>query len=273
MLGAQKSGTTSLAAQLAAHPEICFSKIKEPAYFNKQEAWREGLDEYHRLYSPEPGQLCGEASTMYTFLPEWQDTHRRLYEYNPHLKLIYIMRHPVKRVISHYTHNLVRGIEKQEPQYAVLNDPRYLNRSRYAVQIRPYLELFGSENILLLVFEEYVVNQGLTLRTIADFLAINGDAFMQADTEAKHSSVGKSYLKYPLVKNIVETSLFQSARAYIPASIRQPIRHKFFSSRLDRKPEFSVHVQNLLRRFLEDDIVAVEQIMGRRIDVWHENYA
>lgn len=271
MVGAQKSGTTSLAAQLAAHPEICFAKIKEPAFFNRQIAWREELDEYHRLYTPEPGQLCGEASTMYTFLPEWPDTHRRLYDYNPDLKLIYIMRHPVKRIVSHYTHNLVRGLEKQAPREAVINDPRYLNRSRYAVQIRPYLELFANQNILLLIFEEYVADQGLTLRAIADFLNIDGDAFMQADTEVKHPSLGRPYLKYPVVKQIVGTPLFQSVRTYIPASIRQPVRHRFFSNRLDEKPEFPTQLQKLLGRFLEDDIVAMEQIMGRRIDAWHED--
>lgn len=270
MIGAQKCGTTSLAAQLAAHRQICFSTTKEPAYFNQEEAWRERLEEYHQLYLPEPGQLCGEASTMYTFLPEWQETHHRLYEYNPDLKLIYIMRDPVKRIVSHYAHNLVRGQEKLSPQEAVFKDPRYLNRSRYAVQIRPYLELFGRENILLLIFEEYVADQDFTLRRIADFLAISEDGFELVDSEAKHQSVGTPYLKYPVIENIVGTPLFQTMRSYIPASIRQPVRHRFFSNRLEEKPVFHTRTQEMLRRFLEDDIAAIEQIMERPIKVWCE---
>ena len=67
VIGAQKCGTTSLARQLSEHPEICFSDEKEPGFFNSTTDWKLGLEEYHRLYSPSLGQLCGEASTMYTF--------------------------------------------------------------------------------------------------------------------------------------------------------------------------------------------------------------
>ena len=95
MIGAQKAGTTSLAAQLAAHPQICFCREKEPGYFHKTDDWTAGLDQYHSLYSPTPGQLCGEASTYYTFFPEFCETHKRLYDYNPALKLIYVVRQPV----------------------------------------------------------------------------------------------------------------------------------------------------------------------------------
>ena len=67
VIGAQKSGTTSMARQLATHPAVCFCSDKEPAFFNTCADWRERLAEYHALYSPQPGQLLAEASTMYTF--------------------------------------------------------------------------------------------------------------------------------------------------------------------------------------------------------------
>ena len=177
VIGAQKAGTTSLAAQLAAHPQICFCKEKEPGYFHKTEAWAEGLDEYHKLYDPTPGQLCGEASTYYTFFPEFRETHKRLHDYNPSLKLIYVMRQPVDRVISHYTHNRVREIDVRPPEIAVFSDAAYVDRSRYGVQIRPYLELFGPENVMLLVFEEYTADQIAALYRIADFLGIERTPF------------------------------------------------------------------------------------------------
>ena len=60
--------------------------------------WEADLASYHALYSPAPGQLCGEGSTMYTFLPEFDKTYERLFAYNPDLKFIYIMRSPVERV-------------------------------------------------------------------------------------------------------------------------------------------------------------------------------
>lgn len=272
LIGAQKSGTTSLASQLAAHPQVCFSKVKEPGYFNETDAWEAGLAEYHSLYNPLPGQICGEGSTMYTFLPEWLETAQRLYQYNPNLKLIYMMRQPVKRIISHYTHNLVRSIEKNDPQTAVLKDPRYINRSRYAVQLRPYIELFGSEKILLLVFEEYIAAQEAILRQVAQFLGISSDAFADTDTTPKHKSIGTPYLKSPSVEKWVGSDIFQAVRAIVPASIRQPIRYRFFSNRLDRAPEFTLGLKQLLWQFLADDVASIEHIKGRRIDSWHEGF-
>jgi hypothetical protein len=272
VIGAQKCGTTSLARQLAAHPQICFCAEKEPGYFHKTEEWRAGINDYHRLYTPRPGQICGEGSTYYTFLPEWLDTHKRLYEYNPDLKLIYIMRQPVERIISHYAHNLVRSIDTAPPEWAVLNQPSYLNRSRYAVQIRPYLELFERENILLLVFEEYKADQIAGLLQVAAFLNIDPQPFLETNTSPVHKSVGEPYLKYDSVRAIVKSDVFQKLRTVVPAAIRQPIRHRLLSNKLEQKPEFSATVKHMLWRFLEDDVRAMEELLGRPLDIWRQGY-
>lgn len=267
ILGAQKCGTTSLASQLAQHPNICFCETKEPGYFNQVDDWKAGIHAYHSLYAPKEGQLCAEASTMYTFLPEWQGTHARLFAYNPNLKLIYIMRQPVERVISNYSHDLVRGFLKSPPEEVVFKDPAYINRTRYAVQLRPYLELFPRENILLLVFEEYVADQAQTLRQIASFLGIPAGSFGVSGKAEKHKSVGQTYLSNPVVRALVRSRAFQAARPHLSASIRQPIRRRL-SSHLDEKPAFSPELRRDIWRFVEDDVCGVEELLGRRLDAW-----
>lgn len=267
ILGAQKCGTTSLASQLAEHPSICFCKTKEPGYFNQVDDWQAGIQAYHSLYAPKEGQLCAEASTMYTFLPEWQGTHSRLFAYNPNLKLIYIMRQPVERVISNYSHDLVRGFAKALPEEVVFKDPAYINRTRYAVQIRPYLELFPRENVLLLVFEEYVADQPRALSQIASFLSIPAGAFGSVGIVDKHKSVGQTYLGNPVVRALVGSSAFQAVRPHLPASIRQPIKRRL-GGQLDEKPYFSPELRREIWRFVEDDVLGVEEFLGRRIDAW-----
>lgn len=273
LIGAQKCGTTSLAAQLAEHPAICFCREKEPGYFHQTPDWRANLDAYHSLYAPQPGQICGEASTFYTFLPEFPDTHERLFEYNPDLKLIYIVRQPVERVLSHLTHNLVRNLDTRPPDEAVFANPEYVNRSRYGVQLRPYLELFERDQLLLLVFEEYIQNQVETLVKVAEFLGIDPQPFVTADTEAQHKSVGEPYLKYESVRSLVKTSAFQRLRSAVPESIRQPVRHRLLSNKLDAKPELTEQTRRLLWRLLEDDVLAVEKLLGRRLDSWRQGYS
>ena len=272
LIGAQKCGTTKLAGQLANHPSICFCREKEPGYFNAVDDWRMNLSAYHDLYSPIGDQICGEGSTMYTFLPEYRDTHLRLYEYNPNLKFLYIMRQPVERVMSNYAHRLVRGTVKTRPDHAVFATPDYLNRTRYAVQIRPYIERFGRENVLLLIFEEYIANPIATLDQIADFLGVASEGFRDASSAPSvvHSSVGEYHWGGTLAK-FRSASIVDRMAAAIPAAIRTRAR-RALGRKLESKPVFSPELRQLIWRFVEDDVAYIEAQMGRRLHIWREGY-
>jgi hypothetical protein len=237
IIGAQKSGTTSLAAQLAEHPQVCFCNEKEPGYFNSTANWKEGLKEYHALYAPAENQICGEASTMYTFLPEFNDTYSRLYEYNPELRLIYLMRDPVERIVSHFAHRVGHGRIKGSPEEHVLTDPHYINRSRYGVQLKPYLQLFGKTKILLLLFEEYVSNQQETLNRVASFLNITPDPFLEVDSSPKNLSVGKKYLAETGAK-LENSPITKAARPFFCSFVYQEISPGVFHGRSDRQAGF-----------------------------------
>lgn len=267
IIGAQKCGTTSLASQLAQHPEICFSKTKEPEYFNRVFEWHSRLNSYHAMFDPANGQILGESSTMYTALPEWQDTHARLFAYHPEIKLIYIMRDPVERTISNYAHDFVRGIVKETIDQAILHRPYYVNRSRYAYQIRPYLDLFGPDQILLLVFEEYIADPQATLRRIAEFLDFPAVGFEDVGLNNEHKTVGSWYLKYSWARKVAGTELFQGIRPHIPVRIRKPIRNAL-SNRLSAKPMISERTRINLASRLRGDVQAMEAIMSRTLDCW-----
>jgi hypothetical protein len=270
VIGAQKCGTSSLAGQLAEHPQVCFCSKKEPGYFDRTEDWKATLDEYHKLYSPAAGQICGEASTMYTFIPEWRGTHSRLAAYNPDLKLIYMMRQPVERIISQYSHRLVRETVRERPEIAVFADPAYVNRTRYAVQIRPYLELFGPEKVLLLIFEEYTHDPLRTLGRIAEFLDVRPDAFQSVDLTARHRSAREWYLRNSY-RRIRSSTVLQAVASKVPSLMRRAAR-PYFCNRLEAKPEFSPELKQTLWQLLEDDVAAMEALMGRRLDIWRDGY-
>jgi hypothetical protein len=270
IIGAQKSGTTSLAWQLSKHPEVCFCRIKEPAYFNRTENWRGGLDEYHALYSPRPGQLLGEASTMYTFLPEWKDTHRRLHDYNPQLKLIYIMRDPVERIVSHYSFRHVRARVRVSPADAIATDPTYIDRSRYAMQLRPYLDLFGRAQILPLVFEEYIKQPTAALEHVARFLGIDATVVSTLDTSARGKTAGEPVLA-DNARRMRRTALGRIAARYLPSSVKSRLRSAF-SRRIESNIEFPDPLRASLWRELEPEVQELERIVGRPLDVWRRKH-
>lgn len=176
IIGAMKSGTTSLHEHLNAHPQIAMSQEKEPGYFVEELSLRKGEEWYLRLF--ERGcsyQYVGESSTHYTKLPIYQGVPDRLFRFNPDARLIYIMRNPFDRVVSHYWHAvraLHHGGELRSIIKAVQEDPQYLAFSDYAMQLKPYFERFGRDSILTLTFESLIENPQRELDRIYGWLQL-----------------------------------------------------------------------------------------------------
>jgi hypothetical protein len=97
-IGAMKSATSTLHEQLKQQPGFFMSEEKEPNFFSNDEIYANGLDWYSSLFSnAAPGDLCGESSTHYTKLTTYPHTVARMKAALPHVKLIYMIRHPIDR--------------------------------------------------------------------------------------------------------------------------------------------------------------------------------
>lgn len=171
------------------------------------------------------------------------------------------MRDPVERIVSHYSHRQIRNRVEHSPDLEVFRNPIYINRSRYSVQLRPYYELFPSENILLVIFEEFIGSPQAKLREVLSFLRVSGDTLAQLDYSAKNRSVGTEQPRKL-------THVLQPIIPFIPPLMRRRLRHYFYK-RLDRKTDFSSELKAQIRLFLEDDIRRIEQLMNRTITAWH----
>jgi hypothetical protein len=119
IIGAMKSGTTLLWKLLGSHPSVYMSTLKEPCYFVEPTqlrkfqplAWRQGYwrsqEHYLQLFrSRRKEAFAGEASGYYTHLPDATGVAERIWRFDPNARLIYIMRDPVERTISHYWHKV-----------------------------------------------------------------------------------------------------------------------------------------------------------------------
>ncbi len=158
IIGAMKSGTTTLHEYLDTHPQIAMSQEKEPGYFVEELGLHKGEEWYLSRWAELNGQhrYRGESSTHYTKLPIFQGVPDRLFRFNPEARLIYIMRNPFDRVVSHYWHALRdahHGGELRPLLKAVEDDPGYLAFSDYATQLEPYFDRFGRGAVFTLTFE------------------------------------------------------------------------------------------------------------------------
>lgn len=162
IIGAMKSGTTSLYRWLESQPEVWLPGVKEPHFFSREAVWRRGISWYASLFADAPpGCLTGEASASYTSAAYAAIAARRLAEVLPDAKLVFLARHPIERLRSHYRHEVQRGRERQ-PFITAVRQPgnTYIGSSRYYACLAPYFEQFSRKQVCFVRFEELLDGVG-----------------------------------------------------------------------------------------------------------------
>jgi hypothetical protein len=152
ILGAMKAGTTTLFRRLASHPETALPTVKEPQFSSEDHRYRRGAASYASLF-PHRG-VTGEASVAYSdprLAPVVAERVRLLL---PGVRLVFLARHPVERMRSHYLHEALKGRETTDFTTAIsAPDNPYVRRSCYARAIAPYVEVFPPEHLMVIQSE------------------------------------------------------------------------------------------------------------------------
>lgn len=156
IIGAMKSATTSLYRWLDEQPEVFMAHPKETNFFTDR--WDGGPGWYaERFAEASPSQLLGEASVIYTNPERAPIAADRMAATLPSARIIYVIRHPVQRIRSHYRHEVQRHRESRSLLEA-LREPgnSYTGHSSYGTCLQPYIDRFPREQILVLRFEDLV---------------------------------------------------------------------------------------------------------------------
>jgi hypothetical protein len=173
IIGAMKSGTTSLYKLLSQHPSICPCSQKEPNYFSSKNLDLSQTNSYLDLwpeYNSKVHTWALEASTNYSKRPAFQNVPERIAQVkNLNFKFIYCVRDPVSRIKSHMAH---MAISRKNINHLKLCD-HFINVSRYYFQIHPYLDLFSKENILIVPIGRLNRHPSDVLNEVCEFLCID----------------------------------------------------------------------------------------------------
>lgn len=170
-----KAGTTSLYEDLSKLPGIYMLPDKEPdALVNDSVLTPSGKANYLSLFKEaHPDDICGEASTSYTKMPDLAGVPARAVAIlGNNLKVIYLRREPLARIVSHYKHLWGLNLEHRPLNEAVLDDDSYVNYSRYDYQLSFWRSVLPEKQILVLDFEEYVGAPLPFIQRIAAFLDV-----------------------------------------------------------------------------------------------------
>lgn len=176
IIGAMKSGTTTLYRDLLPNPAVFMPLDKEPSNLNTDEVLTgPGLERYADLFaSMRSDQIGGEASTSYTKIPTVSGVPARARRVlGADVRLIYVVREPVSRAISHHAHALTTGdTTERDINKDVRAKGKYLDYSRYAMQAEAWLDVFGPERLMLVRFETFVKDRKGTIEQISRFIGV-----------------------------------------------------------------------------------------------------
>lgn len=239
IIGAMKSATSTLHKQLSVQPGIFMSTPKEPNFFSDEPIYRRGLDWYRGLFSAaQDDTICGESSTHYTKLPDYPETVQRLKNAIHNPKLIYVMRHPVDRLISHYMHQWSEGVINCDINKAIDRHPELISYSCYGKQMAPFVEAFGEEALMPLFFNDLRFSPQVSLEAIGKFIGVSDSSSLNWDEQSGRNNVSKHRIRRFYGSELIINSTFMTwlRQTFISQAVRDRIKGRLT---MGRRPQLS----------------------------------
>lgn len=268
IIGAMKCGTSTLHAQLAAQNGFYMSEPKEPNFFSDNDVFAKGLGWYQGLFANAPaGAIKGESSTHYTKRPTYPDCFHRLAAALPDARFIYVMRHPLERLVSHYIHEWTMGNMRAPLSEAVRTHSELVDYSRYAYQMAPYIEHFGRERLLPIFSERLKADPDAELFRIERFLGAPDRLTWRDDIEPQNVSrerVRRVPLHGLLVENPVARVL---RRALVPQGLRDKVKSKL---QMQERPVLQEEDMRRLKPVFDEDLGQLGAMLG--VSLTCDNY-
>jgi hypothetical protein len=265
VIGAMKAGTTTLHTWLGQHPDIGMSTIKETNYFvsartDHDPAW------YARHFDS-GATFRAESSTSYTKFPQRPGVPQRIHALVPDALLVYVVRDPVERTVSHYLHAVQRGRERRSLSDAlsVLTDNVYVDPSRYYMQLEQYWSYYPPERILVLKAEELHQEPQAALGRVTSFLGARPYEF---DTE-RHENVSSRRGRAGALGRLIESYPAKRLGRRLPRSaVRLAKGLNVSLSRQMSRPTLDPASRSRLADYLGEDVIRLRHSTGLSFEDW-----
>jgi len=292
VIGAAKSGTTSLYHYLKQHPQIYMSSIKEPKFFafegNEANVFRgpgdrkrmsrliTDIEGYRALFAGVTDEKAiGEASAYYLYS---EKAPERIRHHVPDARLIVILRNPAGRAYSHFLYRLAhdgepftdfaQALEAEEERVHQRWGPdfHYVRTGFYHEQLSRYYKLFRPEQISVYLYEDLKENPLGMMQSIFRFLEVN-DTFVP-DTSLKHNvaRVPKSRALLAFIKK--PNPLKAALKPFLPERLRLRIGVSLRNRNLTKPPPMPESVREELTEAYREDVLKLQELIGRDLSGW-----
>ncbi len=296
VIGAAKTGTSSLYKYLKQHPQIYMSPAKEPKYF----AFNEGeklcfngpgdmaanlkvttdLESYSKLFEGVTDEIAiGECSPSYLYC---QGTPKRIKNVLPDVKVIAILRNPVERAYSNFVHLFSSGREplnsfehalKAEEERIKANWEyfwHYKNQGFYYAQLKHYFDIFDRKQIKVYLYEDYQSNPIILLKDFFTFLDVDSNFMPDISIKYNVQKTPKSIAFHNLTarpnpaRSLVKTLLPTKWQRKIGREVKKLNENNI-------KPEIDPLVKNKLILEYHEDIIKLQDLIQQDLSDWLKN--
>lgn len=294
VVGAPKAGSTAVHAALASHPGLFMSHPKEPKHFlcddappapqhgpgdaHSRQEWIWRRDEYESLFRDAPeGTLRGESTPFYLWDHE---AHARIAATVPHARLIAVVRDPVDRAYSNWTHlwsdgyepvaDFVAAAELEDERVAAGWAPfwRYIELGRYGEQLQHLYRHVPSDQVHVIRYRDLVDRPAETLGAVASFLDIDPAAFGEVRNENVSGWAPDTPLNRALRVTVrAGASAGRHAPPQVWRTVERPLRAALRRGRT-RRPELSTEERRRVQRHYVEDVELLSDLTGTDYRDW-----
>jgi hypothetical protein len=277
IVGGSKCGTTNISYYLNSHPKIFFSELNEPYYFCQwdipekynRSSMITDMKKYLNLFKNVSTEIIiGEASSPYLSCPHAASEIKKAFSDS---KILISIRNPIERAHSAYFSYQFMKPTKQNFMEMIKNHEKLINEKTfyidsvlesgfYTKNIIRYQNIFGKENVKIIIFEDYIKNTVSNINSILNFLGIN----------EKVDWVEQSKGSYRIPKNKISKNLLNNknfrkvSTILIPTVMRQKLGDKYFLKQV-KKPEMLENERNYLRELYNDEVNELEKFLGKKL--------
>jgi Sulfotransferase domain len=286
VVGAQKSGTTSLHHYLSLHPEIYLPDRKETKFFVLDDRYRMGLAHYEERYFSQVGirQMPGEVDPDYMYFPcaiERMSQHIDLSS----TRFIFVLRDPVERAYSHYLMTWRRGLEPMDFASALMEEHKriskdqlsdmhysYFNRGLYCDQIQRFLDRTDASNTHYVLSSELKRQPLESVIGVCEFLGLKKEIVALEDTPKIHNAAVKPRSMWLLRRiNSKQPGIEKKIlRALTPRKIRHMLREKMLliNQTKSRIPPMNDGVRAMLYEKYEEPNRRLAMLINKDLSDW-----
>lgn len=270
IIGAQKSGTTTLYRDLLTQPGVYFPLEKEPtALAHDAVLTPQGRAEYEAMFaSAKPSDARGDASTGYTKIPRFTNVPERAHKVlGPDIPLVYLLREPVSRIVSHHHHELTNKPIPPTVDEFIDADHTAIPFSRYAFQAKAWLEHYSVDRLHVVLFEEYVKNRRAVIERLGPVLGFTPQPD-RVDPQSRFNTAQDRSSDRGLAMRFRQTWPYQRLRPLLPVATRDRLRRMLTAKAPPPPPPPSEACVERLLGELEDDQRELSDIIGRPYPLW-----